>query len=224
MGRRRPYGPLARHARLGHSSVVRARPGSLLATALARSTHFWGRSGMRLSDGPACGGRAVKAKPTADAGPTAPRGAAPIMILWMQTTDALLLAVSRCSSPRVWTLAQDSRSAYGLLYLAAVWASWHEQEHRQGTIDSDPSLVSYRHGVVYCRSPGISTSGCPAHRLKSHAVVVNAGGQNLVRAASAYPGSRLRRRLAARSPGCADHEPIRRFGPCLVRAHMGPHE
>ena len=39
----------------------------------------------------------------------------------MQTTGASLLAFNQCSSPRVQTHAQDSRSAHGLLYLAAVW-------------------------------------------------------------------------------------------------------
>ena len=34
----------------------------------------------------------------------------------MQTTGACLFASSRCSSPRVQTPAQDSRSAHGLLY------------------------------------------------------------------------------------------------------------
>jgi hypothetical protein len=76
------------------------------------------------------------------------------LAFWMQTTGAPLLAVSGCSSPRVWTLAQDSRSAYGLLYLAAVWAGWHEQEPRQGTIDSGPSLVRHCHRVAWYRSPG----------------------------------------------------------------------
>src|SRR5437867_4200206 len=74
--------------------------------------------------------------------------------IWMQTTAAPLLAVSKCSSPRVWTLAQDSRSAYGLLYLAAVRADRRKQKHCQGMTDSDPSLVSYRHTVGHFRSPG----------------------------------------------------------------------
>jgi hypothetical protein len=38
----------------------------------------------------------------------------------MQTMGASLLAAKRGSPVRVRTLAQDSRSAYGLLYLAAV--------------------------------------------------------------------------------------------------------
>jgi hypothetical protein len=39
----------------------------------------------------------------------------------MQTTGAVLLAVRRCSPVRMRMLAHDSRSAYGLLYFAAVW-------------------------------------------------------------------------------------------------------
>jgi len=38
----------------------------------------------------------------------------------MQTSGTALLAVERCSLVRVWMAAQDSRSAYGLLYVAAV--------------------------------------------------------------------------------------------------------
>ena len=38
----------------------------------------------------------------------------------MQNTGAILLAAQRCSLVRMWTPAQDSRSAHGLLYLAAV--------------------------------------------------------------------------------------------------------
>ena len=43
-----------------------------------------------------------------------------MLTFWMQTTGAALLAVNRCSPARVWMPAQDSRSAHGLLYLAAV--------------------------------------------------------------------------------------------------------
>jgi hypothetical protein len=71
----------------------------------------------------------------------------------MRTTGVTLLAIKRCSLARVRMPAQDSRSAHGLLYLAAVSADWREQEHHQGTVDTDPSLVSYRHGVGYRRSP-----------------------------------------------------------------------
>lgn len=38
----------------------------------------------------------------------------------MQTSGTALLAVERCSLVRVWMAAQDSRSAHGLLYFAAV--------------------------------------------------------------------------------------------------------
>ncbi len=42
------------------------------------------------------------------------------MTFWMQTTGASLLAVNQSSPAHVRTFAQDSRSAHGLLYLAAV--------------------------------------------------------------------------------------------------------
>jgi hypothetical protein len=54
---------------------------------------------------------------------------------------ASLLAVNRCSPARVWTFAQDSRSADGLLYLAAVRANWREQAHRQGMVDTSTGLA-----------------------------------------------------------------------------------
>ena len=50
---------------------------------------------------------------------------------------------------------------------------------------SDPSLVSYRHLVGYCRSPGNLAFRRPTYRPESYVVVVNDGGQ--------HPGSRLRR-------------------------------
>jgi hypothetical protein len=74
---------------------------------------------------------------------------------WMQTTGAALLAVRRCSLARVRMPAQDSRSAHGLLYLAAVRDDWREQEHRQGTVDTDPSLVRHGQLVAQCWLPGI---------------------------------------------------------------------
>jgi hypothetical protein len=43
----------------------------------------------------------------------------------MQTTGATLFKVRRCSLARTWMLAQGSRSAYGLLYLAAVRGDCH---------------------------------------------------------------------------------------------------
>ena len=58
------------------------------------------------------------------------------LTIWMQTTSAVLLAVEWCSLARVRMAAQDSRSAHGLLYLAAVWDDGPEQEHGQGRIDS----------------------------------------------------------------------------------------
>ncbi len=50
--------------------------------------------------------------------------------------------------------AWHGRSECGVLHLVAVRVNWHEQEHCQGTVDTDPSLVSYRHPIGYCRSPG----------------------------------------------------------------------
>jgi len=54
---------------------------------------------------------------------------------WMQTTGTALLASEWRSIVRLWTPAQDSRSAHGLLYLAAVRDDWCQQEHRQVRLD-----------------------------------------------------------------------------------------
>jgi hypothetical protein len=54
------------------------------------------------------------------------RGLEPLAF-WMQTSGTALLAVERCSLVRVWMAAQDSRSAHGLLYFAAVQDDWCEQ-------------------------------------------------------------------------------------------------
>jgi hypothetical protein len=53
----------------------------------------------------------------------------------MQTSGAALLAVKQCSLARVLMAALDSRCAHGLLYLAAVGANRHEQEHCQCRVD-----------------------------------------------------------------------------------------
>jgi hypothetical protein len=50
---------------------------------------------------------------------------------------AALLAAQRRSLARVLMPAQDSRSACGLLYLAAVRDDRREQEHCQGCVDID---------------------------------------------------------------------------------------
>jgi hypothetical protein len=55
--------------------------------------------------------------------------------IWMQTVGTALLAVNRCSPARVWATFQDSRSAHGLLYLAAVRDDRREQEHCQSRVD-----------------------------------------------------------------------------------------
>ncbi len=43
----------------------------------------------------------------------------------------------------------------GCCTLLAVPADWREQEHRQETVDTDPSLVRHCHSVGYRRSPGL---------------------------------------------------------------------
>jgi hypothetical protein len=55
-----------------------------------------------------------------------------MLSIWMQTSGTALLAVERCSLVRVWMAAQDSRSAYGLLYVAAV----RDDRHRSVEIYS----------------------------------------------------------------------------------------
>jgi hypothetical protein len=47
---------------------------------------------------------------------------------WMQTTGPALIAVRLCSPVRMWTLAQGSGCARGLLYLAAVRDDWREYQ------------------------------------------------------------------------------------------------
>jgi hypothetical protein len=66
------------------------------------------------------------------------------LAFWMQTTGARLLAVSRCSSVRVRTHAQDSRSAHGLLYLTAVRDDSRQQEHCQPLLTLDYQLGNER--------------------------------------------------------------------------------
>ena len=60
---------------------------------------------------------------------------------WMQTVGTVLLTVKPCSLVRMRRSAQDSRNVHGLLYLAAVWDDWREQEHRQKVIDADPCYM-----------------------------------------------------------------------------------
>ncbi len=48
----------------------------------------------------------------------------------MQTTGAALITVKQRSVARVWMLARGSRSAYGLLYFAAVRGDRREQTYR----------------------------------------------------------------------------------------------
>jgi len=55
-----------------------------------------------------------------------------------RTFGTVLLTVKRCSLARMRRSAQDSRSVCGLLYLAAVWDDWREEEDRQGMVDTDP--------------------------------------------------------------------------------------
>lgn len=137
---------------LGSSTLVRPRPGSLLATALARSTH--------ALPGPACGGQAAKAKAAVDAGPAVPRGAAPEFAIWMQTTGAVLLAVKRCSLERVRLAAQDGPGAPGFLYfmLYAIRFSGECPHPRKSTAghlsrpDNSPGISASRSGPT-CPQP-----------------------------------------------------------------------
>jgi hypothetical protein len=55
--------------------------------------------------------------------------------VWMQTTGASLLAVQRSSPVHVRTLADDSRSASGLLYPTAVRDGGCQPEHCQDHVD-----------------------------------------------------------------------------------------
>ena len=52
--------------------------------------------------------------------------------IWMQTVGTVLLTVKRCSLVRMRRSAQDSRNVHGLLYLAAVWDDWREQNTVKG--------------------------------------------------------------------------------------------
>jgi hypothetical protein len=63
------------------------------------------------------------------------------LAVWMQNMGAALFAVKRCSPMRVRMPAQDSRSAYALLYLPAVRDDWHKQEHCQDHVDIDPCIT-----------------------------------------------------------------------------------
>ena len=65
-----------------------------------------------------------------------------MLSIWMQNMGAALFAVKRCSPMRVRMPAQDSRSAYALLYLPAVRDDWHKQEHCQDHVDIDPASLT----------------------------------------------------------------------------------
>ena len=82
-------------------------------------------------------------------------------VFWMQTTGAALLAVKRCSLAWMRSAAQDGHSVCGLLYSAAVSADWREQEHRQETVDTDPSLVRHAQAVGQRRSTALIATACP---------------------------------------------------------------
>ena len=62
----------------------------------------------------------LRRKITGEGAARAPIQGLELTAFWMQTTGACLFAVERCSPVRVWMAAQDSRSAHGLLYFAAV--------------------------------------------------------------------------------------------------------
>ena len=59
----------------------------------------------------------------------------------MQTSGTALLAVERCSLVRVWMAAQDSRSAHGLLYFAAVRDDRHHLIRR--TVSRVPTACPF---------------------------------------------------------------------------------
>jgi hypothetical protein len=83
----------------------------------------------------------------------------------MQTSGMALLAVERCSPVRVWTAAQDSRSAHGLLYFAAVRDDRHHQIRRSGEVVQDCSSMVVGWAVI----PELSTcvECCSAAWLQS---------------------------------------------------------
>ncbi|HEY7416681.1 MAG TPA: hypothetical protein VH593_15945, partial [Ktedonobacteraceae bacterium] len=62
-----------------------------------------------------------------------------------------------CTSVRVQMPVQDGPSAYRFCTHCCMG---HLARARtlQGAVDTDPSLISYRHRVGYCRSPGILAS------------------------------------------------------------------
>jgi len=57
------------------------------------------------------------------------------MRFWMRTTGTALLAVQRRSVAGLRASVRDSRSAHGLLYLAAVWDEKRKKEHCQDHVD-----------------------------------------------------------------------------------------
>ena len=73
--------------------------------------------------------------------PLGPRLVHGALAFWMQTSGTTLLAVERCSLVRVWMAAQDSRSAHGLLYFAAVWDDRHYLIRRVCRRSSRPGSI-----------------------------------------------------------------------------------
>jgi hypothetical protein len=64
----------------------------------------------------------------------------------MQTKGATLLRVRRCSLARMWMLARGSRSACGLLYLAAVRGELVMEVSHYGrwiTVEPLPTTVAW---------------------------------------------------------------------------------
>jgi hypothetical protein len=81
------------------------------------------------------------------------------LAVWMQTTGAALLAVEQHSLSRTRLLAQDGRSAHGLLYSAAVRADGREREHCQDRVDiSAPRRAHSLWTTLWLRFP-------PARRI-----------------------------------------------------------
>lgn len=77
----------------------------------------------------------------------------------MQTVGAAQLVVRRCSPACMWVAAQDSRSAHGLLYVAAV-----RHDRLPGPLLHDSQIGELRRAVAWTACPPnlASGSGRPA--------------------------------------------------------------